>query len=202
GCNPLHGLRRLLLLVPEILGPDVQRDARQAALLALLHRLPPDLRLHARPWDPRHAASHLHLRARARVGHVESAGDDRRGVPGARHVGVRRQSDLVLFQGGARGKRSLGCVDARVVHGIAAPGLQLRDTPGRPQPAAALGSQAPRGSRLEVRAMTNAVAVPVPEADVPGPLPHRGRVGMYGLIAAEAAIFTIFVVAYLFYVGK
>src|ERR1700676_4272927 len=32
--------------------------------------------------------------------------------------------------------------------------------------------------------------------------PARGRVGMFGLIAAEAAIFTIFVVAYLFYVGK
>jgi cytochrome c oxidase subunit III len=33
-------------------------------------------------------------------------------------------------------------------------------------------------------------------------LPARGQVGMYALIAAEAAIFTIFVVAYLFYVGK
>jgi cytochrome c oxidase subunit 3 len=33
-------------------------------------------------------------------------------------------------------------------------------------------------------------------------LPSRGRVGMYGLICAEAAIFTIFVVAYLFYIGK
>jgi cytochrome c oxidase subunit III len=32
--------------------------------------------------------------------------------------------------------------------------------------------------------------------------PARGRVGMFALIAAEAAIFTIFVVAYLFYVGK
>lgn len=30
----------------------------------------------------------------------------------------------------------------------------------------------------------------------------RGRVGMYCLIAAEVAIFTIFVVAYLFYLGK
>jgi len=30
----------------------------------------------------------------------------------------------------------------------------------------------------------------------------RGQVGMYGLIAAEAAMFTIFVVAYLFYAGK
>ncbi len=50
--------------------------------------------------------------------------------------------------------------------------------------------------------MTNVVAVPVPEAEVAWSLPDRGRVGMYGLIAAEAAIFTIFVVAYLFYVGK
>src|SRR6202161_2037698 len=32
--------------------------------------------------------------------------------------------------------------------------------------------------------------------------PARGRVGMFALIAAEAAIFTIFVVAYLFYIGK
>ena len=36
------------------------------------------------------------------------------------------------------------------------------------------------------------------------PLAHelRGRVGMYCLIASESAIFSIFVVAYLFYAGK
>src|SRR5271154_4526470 len=33
-------------------------------------------------------------------------------------------------------------------------------------------------------------------------LPYRGKVGMAGLIIAESAIFTIFVVAYLFYLGK
>src|SRR5260370_14994168 len=33
-------------------------------------------------------------------------------------------------------------------------------------------------------------------------LPARGRVGMYCLIGAESAMFTIFVVAYLFYVNK
>jgi cytochrome c oxidase subunit III len=32
-------------------------------------------------------------------------------------------------------------------------------------------------------------------------LPSRGRVGMFSLIAAESAIFTIFVVAYIFYIG-
>lgn len=48
----------------------------------------------------------------------------------------------------------------------------------------------------------SAVAAPVPDTDVAWVLPARGRVGMYALITAEAAIFTIFVVAYLFYVGK
>jgi cytochrome c oxidase subunit III len=33
-------------------------------------------------------------------------------------------------------------------------------------------------------------------------LPSRGRVGMFSLIAAESSIFTIFVVAYIFYIGK
>ena len=33
-------------------------------------------------------------------------------------------------------------------------------------------------------------------------LPYRGKVGMAGLIIAESAIFTIFVVAYLYYLGK
>lgn len=33
-------------------------------------------------------------------------------------------------------------------------------------------------------------------------LPNRGKVGMANLIIAESAIFTIFVVAYLFYAGK
>ncbi len=33
-------------------------------------------------------------------------------------------------------------------------------------------------------------------------LPYKGQVGMFCLIAAESAIFTIFVVAYIFYIGK
>ena len=46
------------------------------------------------------------------------------------------------------------------------------------------------------------LAINYPERSSDWRLPSRGRVGMYCLIAAEAAIFTIFVVAYLFYVGK
>src|SRR5262249_25965372 len=41
-----------------------------------------------------------------------------------------------------------------------------------------------------------------PEPEVEWKLPARGRVGMYGLIVAEAAVFTIFVVAYLYYIGR
>src|SRR6201997_1756189 len=46
------------------------------------------------------------------------------------------------------------------------------------------------------------IATPFPETTAAWKLPYRGRVGMACLIIAESAIFTIFVVAYLFYVGK
>ena len=42
----------------------------------------------------------------------------------------------------------------------------------------------------------------IPAAEMPWTLPSRGRVGIFALIAAELAIFTIFVVAYIFYLGK
>lgn len=48
----------------------------------------------------------------------------------------------------------------------------------------------------------NAIASPLPETPAAWKLPYRGKVGMACLIAAESAIFTIFVVAYLFYAGK
>src|SRR5271156_124055 len=41
-----------------------------------------------------------------------------------------------------------------------------------------------------------------PVAQTPWTLPYRGKVAMACLIIAESAIFTIFVVAYLFYLGK
>src|SRR6202166_1146700 len=45
-------------------------------------------------------------------------------------------------------------------------------------------------------------SITMPESEAEWSLPARGPVGMYCLIAAEAAIFTIFVVAYIFYIGK
>src|SRR4029077_17490107 len=48
----------------------------------------------------------------------------------------------------------------------------------------------------------SAVTTPFPGRTDVRKLPYRGTVGMASLIIAEAAIFTIFVVAYLYYAGK
>src|SRR5436853_6481805 len=48
----------------------------------------------------------------------------------------------------------------------------------------------------------SAITISIPEARQPWMLPGRGKVGMTSLIIAESAIFSIFVVAYLFYAGK
>jgi len=45
-------------------------------------------------------------------------------------------------------------------------------------------------------------AIPVSPIAEPWHLPSRGRVAMLSLITGESAIFTIFVVAYVFYIGK
>ena len=46
------------------------------------------------------------------------------------------------------------------------------------------------------------IATRLPEIAAAWKLPYRGKIGIACLIVAEAAIFTIFVVAYLFYLGK
>jgi cytochrome c oxidase subunit III len=48
----------------------------------------------------------------------------------------------------------------------------------------------------------SATVVTMPERERQWELPSRGHVAMFALIVAESAIFVIFVVAYLFYLGK
>jgi cytochrome c oxidase subunit 3 len=50
--------------------------------------------------------------------------------------------------------------------------------------------------------LLNSRSPETPPIELVWKLPSRGHVGMLSLIAAELAIFTIFVVAYLFYIGK
>ncbi len=48
----------------------------------------------------------------------------------------------------------------------------------------------------------SAITTPFPVRPPASGRPYRGKVAMAGLIMGESAIFTIFVVAYLFYIGK
>ena len=48
----------------------------------------------------------------------------------------------------------------------------------------------------------SAIVIARPATSQPWGLPYRGKVAMASLIIAESSIFTIFVVAYLFYLGK
>ena len=48
----------------------------------------------------------------------------------------------------------------------------------------------------------SAITTPIVQTPKPWTLPYKGKVAMASLIFAESAIFTIFVVAYLFYAGK
>src|SRR5438034_10562150 len=86
------------------------------------------------------------------------------------------------------------------------PVLRLRRTTSPlPRPSGAAGpcgiSSTPKIPIGSTNSMST-LSVSFPEGNLDWQLPSRGRVGMYCLIAAEAAIFTIFVVAYLFYIGK
>jgi cytochrome c oxidase subunit 3 len=50
--------------------------------------------------------------------------------------------------------------------------------------------------------MSSAISTPMYEISETWRLPYRGTVGMACLIIAESAIFTIFFVAYIYYIGK
>ena len=62
---------------PKFTGRMLSERLGKCALLALHHRLSPDIRRHAHPRNSGHAAPHLHLRARPRMGHVEPDRHDR-----------------------------------------------------------------------------------------------------------------------------
>jgi cytochrome c oxidase subunit 1 len=103
GRHSLHAVWGLLLLVSEDVRKNVQRDARQAALLALLHRIPSDLRFHAYSGHSRDASPNLYLRAGPRLGHLESHRDRRCVLSGGGCVGVHWQPALVVLAGQVAG---------------------------------------------------------------------------------------------------
>ena len=120
---------RDLLLVPQGDRQDALRDGSGSWHFWLfVDRLPPHVRHHAHPRPARHAAAHLHLRGRPRLGALEPDQHGRRASS--------RPSAIVIFLwnvirslrlGPAGGQRPLGRLDARVGDQLAAAALQLRD---------------------------------------------------------------------------
>src|SRR5262249_13420288 len=94
---------------------------------------------------------------------------------------------------------------------LAAAGIQLCGAPRSSQPAAAVGPEASRRSGLEVRIgrltrrnvrMINERAMTIPGMPMEWRLPSPRKIAVACLILTESAMFSIFVVAYLFYIGK
>src|SRR5438552_9222823 len=141
------------------------------------------------------------------MGHLEPRHHARGAVADRRGPALRRQRDRLASAGAARRRRPMGRLDARVGHHLSAPALQLRDGPGDDEPPAALGPQAPRrprrSPRMSAGSMSQAVGGPGGGAALAPPrIQWRGRIGILGLIVAEISLFAVFVVAYLFYIGK
>src|SRR5260370_17476878 len=95
---------------------------------------------------------------------------------------------------------------SRMVGGFPTAALYLRVHSHGRQPTPAVGPQAPGRSGLEIRigGRTHLSSAPFARSSLEpeGILSSRARVGMISLIPAESAIFTIFVVAYIFYIRK
>ena len=203
GIHRLRHLRRLLLLVSQGHRPDAERNARQVALLAVAHRLPPHLRPDAhlgllgmpraftptepdRGWEPEHDRHHRCDLFRPLASSSSCF-------------------NLVCsyFKGKAGRRRSLGRLDAGMGHDLTAAVYNFEAIPEvhSRRPLWDLKHPEDPDWKYEVSAtalIPNAAAAPGEEWH----LPSRGRVAMFCLIIGESAIFIIFVVAYIFYIGK
>ena len=72
---------------PKMSGKMYSEMLGKLAFLAVPHRLPPDLRFHAHSRHTGDAAPNLHLRAGARLGHLESDRNGRSFLSGGGHFG-------------------------------------------------------------------------------------------------------------------
>ncbi len=110
---------------PKAIGKMTSERLGEMALLVVLHRLQHDLHSTAFRRYAGHAAADLHLCARTRVGVVEPDRVDWRDLPSRRPAVLRLEHDSLIHLGPAGRRRSLGCVDARVVHHVAATRIQF-----------------------------------------------------------------------------
>src|SRR5581483_6285947 len=91
-------------------------------------------------------------------------------------------------------------MDARMGVSFAAARVQLRSDPGGKEQPASVGPETSTGSGLAIRIGMAGTADALIVQD--WRTPDRGIAGVLSFIVAEAALFSIFVVGYLFYLGK
>src|SRR6266850_120488 len=93
-------------------------------------------------------------------------------------------------------------------HDFASACLQLPERTRRSQPSPVMGSEASGRSGLEVRgkrelnSMINEASLPLVVKATEWKLPSSRKVAIVCLVLTETSLFSIFVVAYLFYLGK
>src|ERR1700678_1159583 len=121
------------------------------AFLAIPDRLPSDFRYYAFRGTARDAAAYLYLSARARPRDPELHRVDRRAPAGRRRAHPGNQCYTLASLRRSGRERSLGRVDAGMVHHVAAAGIQFRRGPEGGEPAPTVGPQTSRGPRLEIR---------------------------------------------------
>ena len=85
--------------------------------------------------------AHLHVPGGSGLGTVEPGVQSRCVSPGAQLLDLRLEHAHFPEERSPRGRRPVGCLDARMGHDLAAAVVQLRDDSHGPQPPAALGSQ-------------------------------------------------------------
>ncbi len=170
----------------------------QVALLAVPHRLPPDLRHHAHPRAARDAAPHLHLRAGARLGDAQPDH-----APSASSFQVAGVACFVFNLAAQPEKGQARRAPIRGTPGRSSGRPRRRrreynfaDAADGEEPPPAVGSQAPRRSRLGAR-----MSAPR-QRRRPGRCRRAIASAWSASSSPRARCSAIFVVAYLFYLGK
>ena len=163
---------------PRSPGRMLERDARQVALLALRHRLPPHASTSCTSPGCSACRAASTPTSRARLGHLEPDRRHRRRASRRSRSSSSSGTCIRSRVKDAGRQRSVGRVDARVVDDLAAARVQLRDAPGGEEPPPAVGPEASRRSRLEVRVARRATVKLVtasPRRRRRGELPSRGQ---------------------------
>ena len=127
---------------PKATGRMLSETLGPLALLAVGHRLQPDVRHPAFRRDSRHAAAHLHLPRRPRLGALEPRRHPGRAPARCGDPRLPGQCHHLVTAGQTGRRRPLGCLDPGVVDHVATASVQLRHHSRGQEPSAPVGPEA------------------------------------------------------------